>query len=237
MSAEPSVQGVHLVGSVSGHNTAEEVFRAVFKALPDRLKRVPDGEPGNRNYFTYFQYFMFQAAGASTDGMLVDFTNNAYKGKSHLVSDEEVTEAVKMLEQNGFKTGYDDAAIESYATFRKLKDEGVIPSSVRFQVALPTALSVVGPFVEKAYQAKVEIVYETALLEALQRIQREIPHGDLAIQIDLAVDMAISEGVYIEPWWEPVRQGVIDRVLRLFNAVEPDVSAGFHFCYGSFMAK
>jgi hypothetical protein len=237
MAVDPSIQGVHLVGSIPGLNSSEDVFRTVCKALPGRLKRIPDGETGSRNYFTYFQSFAFQAAGASTADMLVDFTDNAYKGKTQELEEEQVAEAVNKLEENGFKTGYDDAAVESYATFRKLKEEGVIGKDVRFQVGLPTALSVIGPFIERAYQTKVEIFYEKALLDALERIQKEIPHQDLAIQIDLAVDTAISEGVYITPWWEPVRQGVIDRILCLFNAIDADVSAGFHFCYGLYLSR
>ena len=36
------------------------------------------------------------------------------------------------------ETGYDNAALKSYETFKKVQSDGVIPAGVRFQVSLPT---------------------------------------------------------------------------------------------------
>jgi hypothetical protein len=47
-------QRVHLVGSVPLAN-AEEVFRTVSSILGERLRRIPDGETGERTYWIAWQ--------------------------------------------------------------------------------------------------------------------------------------------------------------------------------------
>ncbi len=55
------LDGVHLVGSI-GLNTVEEVFHTVGRQLGDRLRRIPDGEPGPRRLWTSFQYPLLRAS-------------------------------------------------------------------------------------------------------------------------------------------------------------------------------
>ena len=50
-------------------------------------------------------------------------------------------------------------AIESYRTSCKLKDNGVIPQGIRFQVSVPTPLSTTWTNVEYAYRDRVEPFY------------------------------------------------------------------------------
>lgn len=50
----PQPCGVHLVGSVP-LATAEHVFRAVATALGQHVRRVPDGETGERTAWAAFQ--------------------------------------------------------------------------------------------------------------------------------------------------------------------------------------
>ena len=54
----PEASGVHLVGSVS-LSSAEEVFEECMKALPNRLRTIPDGESGVRDFFAYWQHIVF----------------------------------------------------------------------------------------------------------------------------------------------------------------------------------
>ena len=83
-------------------------------------------------------------------------------------------------------TGYDTVAIESYAVFRELKAAGTIPKDVRFQVCLPTPLSVLWCFVEDDGTCRaLEPIYETRLIDAFQKIQEEIPSDELTVQWDL----------------------------------------------------
>jgi hypothetical protein len=88
------------------------------------------------------------------------------------------------------------------------------------------------------YRAAVEPIYEEALLRALARIQAEIPAHDLAIQWDVAPDIGIIEGVpFLRPWFSPVHEGIVERILRLADKVNEDVEMGFHLCYGDFEHK
>ncbi|MGR6997005.1 hypothetical protein ACU686_00895 [Yinghuangia aomiensis] len=86
--------------------------------------------------------------------------------------------------------GYAEAALDSYAVFRRLRGEGVIAPGTRFQVSLPTPAGVVGPSIVAEDRAAVEPAYERALFGELQRILDGIPHDDLAIQWDTAVEFA-----------------------------------------------
>lgn len=236
-----TITGCHLVGSVPLADT-ESVFRKCLDAIPSRLKRIPDGETGSRHYFTAFQAPLFSAY----PRMMIDYTYNTPVDDKPFTP-EEVDEGMAALEKNGIKTGYDDAAIESYGVFRKLRDEGVIPKGVRFQVCLPTVTSVIVPFVQRAFLPRVELLYEEALLKAMRRIQDEISHEDLAIQIDLAADTAFWETsstdpseirpdsglLFFKPWWEgDVKERCLSHITHMAEVVAQDVELGIHNCYG-----
>lgn len=99
--------------------------------------------------------------------------------------------------------------------------------------------SVIGPFVEKAFQPKAYPIYEAALFRALGRLQDEIPHGDLSIQLDLAVDTAYWEGQYLTPWFDPkaAKDHVMEYLLRMIDQIDQDVELGIHNCYGDMEHK
>lgn len=139
ITAPSGIEGCHLVGSVPYHNS-ETVFRECVARLPGRLRRLPDGETGKRTFFTYWQFAVF-------DGVpqcISPFVMNRAAEKKEFTS-AEVQDNIALLRglENEIRTGYDDEAIKSYAVFKRLKDEGVIPENVRFQVSLPTAVNVV----------------------------------------------------------------------------------------------
>ena len=147
------------------------------------------------------------------------------------IPDAEVQSTIGEL-QSPLLTGYDDAALASYATFCTMREEGIIPKGVRFQVSLPTPINVLVQL-EGPYANPVEPIYERALLSSLQRIQAEIPTSDLAVQWDCAVEFGMLEGVFFQPWWGgDVKEGVEERLLRLAAAVDEGVELGFHLCYG-----
>ncbi|KAI5456111.1 hypothetical protein BGZ63DRAFT_367562 [Mariannaea sp. PMI_226] len=134
------------------------------------------------------------------------------------------------------ETGYDKAAVESYEIFKQLRSEGIIEKNVKFQVCLPTIANVVGILIEEKFRHIVEPVYETALFKALQTIQDQIPHEDLAIQIDLGIDMAYWENKIFRPWFSDKRY-VVDYIVRMMSRISRDVDLGFHFCYGDIEHK
>jgi hypothetical protein len=143
----------------------------------------------------------------------------------------EIEENTANLRDLTVDTGYDDAAISSYAVFKRLKDEGTIPKHVRFQVCLPTGASVVIALHHQYREAGFE-VYEAALFRAMRRIQDVIPAGELSIQIDLAVDTAFWEGVYEKPWFDDVKAETLRYILRMIEQVDEGVELGVHNCYG-----
>lgn len=78
-------------------------------------------------------------------------------------------------------------------------------------------------------------MYEESLLAAPGRIQDHIPAGDLAVQWDVAQELAYLEDVASRPrpaWFTPVKDGILQRVLRLAAAVDEGVALSFHLCYG-----
>ncbi|MFF9562731.1 hypothetical protein ACF1AJ_05240 [Leifsonia sp. NPDC014704] len=223
----PAIRGAHLVGSVNLPD-AETVFRTVNAHLGDRMRRIPDGEVGERFYWVQFQ-----------TGRL-----DTMSGLSRIPGDAPLLRGV--FDPRPFRLddgvsagdlvfpdlGYADAALDSYAVFRSLREDGVIPQGVRFQVSLPTPAGVVGPFIVPEDRAAVEPAYERALFGELQRILDGIPHEDLAIQWDTAVEFALLEGRMPSWFGEDVLAGVVERAVRQAAAVPVDVQLGYHLCYG-----
>lgn len=134
------------------------------------------------------------------------------------------------------RLGYADAARSSYAIFARLREEGAIPAGVRFQVSFPTPLAVVATFVRAEDRAALEGPYTDALLGEVAEICASIPHGDLAIQWDVAVEVAILEGrgyAASEPFWQgDAVDGVTARLVADVDAVPEDAEVGLHFCDG-----
>ena len=121
------------------------------------------------------------------------------------------------------------------AEFRALREEGVIPAGLRFQVGLPFPSSALNGF--KADFAGdypvAERAYEDLVGRELVRLLDEIPAEDLAIQWDMAYEVQDIEGVLA---WTP--EGAWERfagpVSRLTPQIPEDVMVGYHLCYGTF---
>jgi methionine synthase II (cobalamin-independent) len=130
------------------------------------------------------------------------------------------------------RTGYDNYALESYTAFTEKKADGHISKHTRFQVSLPGLVSAMA-MVTTAFQSVLEPRYEAALVQSLQSIQETIPHSELAVQIDAAIEIAFIEGAGPwPPYFEPIFDGIIERLSRIANKVAEDVEIGFHLCYG-----
>ena len=233
----PLASKVHLVGSVP-LSSAEEVFTKTFQILPDRLTRVPDGETGSRHYFTLWQSFVFPPQVLSP-----------FHRKGQPIERTEFKPIVgPPLESINFKpmidhikpTKYDEMAINSYGTFCRLRDEDVIPrKGVRFQVSVPTPLNTIHTHVDFAYRERVEVLYMERLFQDLKNLQAIIPADDLAIQFDVAVELAYLEyergrlrDPFFKPYFSSVKEGVVKRISELSSAINHDVQLGFHLCYG-----
>ena len=166
---------VHFVGSVCLPDQ-RAVTERLCSSLSSRLRRISDGETGKRHNFVVFQRAVFNDC---------PFVQAPFPPGNESLGPEIIpgptAPPIKLL-----PVEYDDFAIDGYGEFQKLRDEGIIPKDVRFQVSLPTPINVLDNLVEPAWTATVEPRYEDALLVALRRIQDHIPATDLAIQWNLA---------------------------------------------------
>ena len=162
-------QGTLLVGSVN-YDDAETTLRTAADILGGRIKRIPDGEVGSRFHWILFQAdILGQADGIErVGGDIIDVKGIAARPV-------RIADSVDPASISFPPLGYAAAAIESYATFRRLRDEGAIADGVRFQVSLPTPLAVVGAFFPPEQRAAVEPVYRDALFAELEQILAAIP--------------------------------------------------------------
>ena len=216
-------RGAHLNGSVPLENS-DTVFRTVSSSLGDRVRRLPDGETGVRSNWIGFQSDVFNATGQFD---LVPPDPKAYAPLPFFIPKA----GVDPRQIRFGRLGYADAAKGSYEKFAALKREGRIPSAVRFQVSLPTPLAPVAAFVAPAAVSAVEPAYEGTLLKELDEIAAAVPHDQLAIQWDAAVEFGMLEGVWPVNFAD-VRSEILDRLVRIGNRVPADVELGYHLCYG-----
>lgn len=142
------------------------------------------------------------------------------------VRDGATADAIDMPE-----LGYVAAARASFATFSELKGAGTIAAPTRFQVSLPTPLAVVGAYIKPTDQPAIESRIEAAMRREVDGLAAAIPHDQLAIQWDVAVEITNIEGVF-PTFFSPVLDGVAERLRRLATWVPDDVPVGFHLCYG-----
>jgi hypothetical protein len=225
MASQP--RGVHFVGSINLPTTSE-VFDQIPAALGQHLQRLPDGETGKRDYFVRWQVVgAFSAAPEVVSKR--DSTGNVLPEEG-IISKEQIAAAVEKL--GSLTTEFDTHALASYALFASAKAAGDIPSHIRFQVSLPGIINVIIGL-SPSYRLAIEPLYEAALLHSLSIIQSSIPHNELAIQIDVAVEIGLLETApgWV-PWFSPVFSGIIDRLSRFADYVAQDVELGFHLCYG-----
>ncbi len=223
---------VHFVGSVP-LPTAEDTFRALA-ALGSRAPRLPDGEPGNRQNWIMSQHAVFERAGA--------FERYEEAPDSRAPNVKRVRFRLRRgagalsVEQLG-ALGYAAGARESFATFSRLKHEGVIGPAARFQVSIPSPYDIVGFCVDHADYAKVYPVYERALIAEVGRIAALIPHQELAIQWDIAHEFEYLASKASPPFVPITRDDVVALLVRLGESVPADIQLGYHCCYGDYNHK
>jgi hypothetical protein len=223
--------GVHLIGSVPLPD-AETVFRTVTAAVGDHLRRIPDGETGERRRWIWFQRTMLESHPAmEVDPTIPPFALREWNGR--LLRETPLLRFRPGVDPDGvtFETGYAEAARASYDVFRRLRAEGVIPEGVRFQVSLPTPMASAYMYVSPGAREAYLRVYERALLRALAGVVAAIPARELAIQWDVCQEVLICEGYFDRP--ADYQRQIVDELARLGDAVPGGAEAGYHLCYGS----
>ena len=215
---------IHLVGSAP-FGTAEEMFRTAAAHLGARLKRLPDGEVGERDSWIKWQHARI---GRSPQFRLAEIVPVYVPAPPYeLVDGATSAEAIELPD-----LGYAGAAIDSFETFRELTEEGVIPPGTRFQVGLPTPLSVASAYIVPASRDPFEAAYTRALGGELERIVAAVPAAKLAIQWEAAVEFALLEGLFPSHLGDDMAGAIAQRIAGLVDLVPAGVEAGIHLCYG-----
>lgn len=218
-------RSIHLVGSIGLPDT-ETVFRTLSDTVGDRAPRYPDGETGERHYWIRWQRKVFDE---HPDIVLVEEVDPYGDGIKRPFFGIRPGVAPDDLDMGSL--GYADAAIESYRSFRRMRDEGTVPAGTRFQVSLPTPVAVVGGFIHKDQRVALEPAYERAMTAEVARIVEAIPISDLAIQWDVCHEVVAHDGA-LTVYYPDVLGGSLERLRRLSASVPEGVELGFHLCYG-----
>ena len=218
---------VLLIGSIPLQDSSH-VFRTLAEHLGDLASRYPDGETGERINWVRWQRHVFddnpdlELIGAKK---LAGFNDTLDRPFYRLRTGVDVT-------RFRFKPlGYGERAIQSFDEFRRLKLAGVIPRAVKFQVCLPTAVSLLSVFVHLEDRAALEPALEAALKAEVETIVAHIPHTELAMQWDVCHEIVGHDGG-IELHFSNILANASQRVSRLVEFVPAGVEVGLHLCYG-----
>ena len=216
-----------MVGSIPLADETE-VFTTVGSILPNHLRRVTDGETGERGKWVFWQRLSTLDPHPAFE--TVPLPEGHYPPREGL---RRLRDDVDPASLTFPRLGYAEAATRSYATFTELRDRGTVPEHWRFQVDLPTPLALLLTDVSADTQLAVEPALERRWRAELQEILATVPPPDLAIQWDVCQEVGVWEGFYRAPF-SPEREGSIERLVRLARLVPPDVQLGFHLCYGDY---
>jgi hypothetical protein len=221
-----------LVGSLPADST-DTALRAAADLFGDMVFALPDGETGPRAAWVGFE--REQLVRPNRDVETVETTASPTGIPRHAYETPvfKIRDGVDELRFDSWPRI--DEALASYAQFRELRDESVIPQGLRFQIGLPFPSSALNGF--KAdwaadYPVAVRAYYDLVERE-LGRLTSEIEPSDLAIQWDVCYEVLDIEGVIAwmsDGAWERFADGVS----TLTHLIPEDVLVGYHFCYGTF---
>jgi hypothetical protein len=221
-----------LVGSLPAEST-DAAFRAAAELFGDLVFALPDGETGPRA--AWVGYEREQLARPTADVVVVEETASPTGRPRHAYETPvfAVRDGVSELHFGSWPRI--DDAIASYRRFTTLRDEGIIPAGLRFQIGLPFPSSAMNGFKAdfgRDYPIAAR-AFEELVSRELARLLAAIPARDLAIQWDMAYETQDIEGVLAwttEGAWERFA-GPVTRLTRL---IPEEVLVGYHLCYGTF---
>jgi len=219
---------VHFNGSVN-LSDAETVMSEISTRIPNGVRRMTDGETGDRNYWISFQTRKFEQMPQFETvavGQAYETAPDAPEMPQLRLTDGASAEMIDWP-----NLGYADEYTESFATFERMQNEGAIADGVRFQLQYPTPLaSVAGTFVPDDLP-KIAPSYEQALFADLDTALERLPHDRIAVQWDVAVEFGALEGA-MGP--KMAIDDIAPGLVRCIERVPADVPVGMHLCYGDY---
>jgi len=225
------MNALHLVGSIP-LDTPKDVFETFGRTLGPHLACCPDGEVGLRRHWIsrlHFQVFAIHPdvevvqRPALEDGVERLMPRSAADSWRFRVRDG--VERIRFGEP-GWRLGFAREALNSYFVFRTLKEKGVLPAHLRFQVSMPMVNSAAPPrlFPDERSCSIVREAYAFALEAEVATIVEKIPHRELAIQWDCSTEL---QEAYQGRAAAQVRQ------VALSAKVPAEALLGFHLCFGT----
>lgn len=227
-----------LVGSVNLAD-AEDVFRTAASILGEAAFAVPDGETGYAR-LAYKQcqlpFFLahnqldivepdpenegqYRTPRVPACGIYAHDPKDLYQGKARLREGVEPGDVVFD------ELGYAGWAIESYAVFARLKDDGIIAPATRFLVDMPTPRCVTRMMLPSDVE-KIMPAYTRGLGNEAAKIASSIPHDQLAIQ------WSTTEPGRYDDMSPEERSRAKSDMAELAQFVPEDIPFGYHLCYG-----
>jgi hypothetical protein len=221
-----------LVGSLPAEST-DAALRAGAELFGDMVFALPDGETGPRAAWVGYERERLVRPHPDVETVATTESPTGIPRHAYETPVFRIREGVSELRWDAWPRI--DDALESYRQFSALREEGVIPADLRFQVGLPFPSSALNGFKED-FTADYPVAvrgFEDLVRRELERLTSEIPPADLAIQWDVCYEVLDIEGVVAwmgDGAWERFTAGV-ERLTRL---IPEEVLVGYHLCYGTF---
>jgi hypothetical protein len=182
---------VHFNGSVNLRD-AETVMQEISSRIPTGVRRMTDGETGERGYWILFQIQKFLAMPefeSVTVGQAYETSADAPQMPQLRLADGASADTISWP-----NLGYADAYAESFEIFDRLQKDGTIAANVRFQMQYPTPLASMAGTIVPEDRPGVAASYERALFADLDQVLAKLPRERCAVQWDVAVEFGLLEG-------------------------------------------
>jgi hypothetical protein len=221
-----------LVGSLPAPST-EAALRAAGELFADMVFALPDGETGPRAAWVGYEREQLVRPHPDVETVAESESPSGIPRHAYETPVFGIRDGVVDLHWDSWPRI--DDAIASYELFCALRDQGVIPAGLRFQVGLPFPASALNGF-KANFAADYPIAergFEDLVARELRRLTAAIPPTDLAIQWDASYEVLDLEGVLAwtaDGAWERFT-GPVARLTRL---IPEEVLVGYHLCYGTF---
>jgi hypothetical protein len=221
---------VHFNGSVNLPD-AETVMREISARIPAGVRRMTDGETGDRNYWIHYQIRKFLE--------MPEFVS-VNVGRAYETEDEAPEmHQLRLAEGASADTiqwpnlGYADEYARSFEIYERLQADGTVAAGVRFQVQYPTPLASMAGTIAPEDMPAVAAGYEAALFADLDTLVAGLPHDRIAVQWDVAVEFGLLEGAFGPVGAMPLEH-IAPGLVRCIDRVPADVPVGMHLCYGDY---
>ena len=230
---------IHLCGSIPLKN-AQDVFTTVADKLGNSVKRIPDGETGERLSWIRWQDHVFQGS----QGFEAIESEGDYRNATAFIGSQSMAHTTWWRLRDGVDPsslelpplGYAASAIESFEVFRDLKNKGRIGRDVRFLIAVPSPFNVLNSAIAPADRLRVEPAYIDRMMREIEEVASTLPRDQIAWQWDNAHDMQAFDGAR-QCYFPFHKDGIVERLIACGEAIPTDIEMGYHFCYGSFGGK